>query len=671
MCSSLHLFLSRSDRRSRHSAFDRESSYAFSSLPKHAHFLSLSLFLFALAHKEPLAMPPRQQRKVRVKSSLSAFADADDSDDEKHHHQREEETNDGELPLVSFKGDTRVRTQHRPSFVPKEVQRKKDEKDTAPSENDADDDADDDDENVSKKRKRRCVGEEGEGKEEKKLETRARRDEYEQEHQQQQQQRGQPHNPLSSNVIVKNLPSREDFESLFREESGRARQLFERKILEAFSAFGPIASLSIKKSGNGYNSNSNNKGGSSMAFMAFVAKSSAENAIEKMNSGQFLFYGVKLEASLGGAVVVSEKVWPPAPVTEIRKIANDEDEPDEDDEESRRMLYLDENIHMRGEVAARLTAPAPFVNFDAEHREEEEEGIVKVRFPKDYAQMKRIDITATFVTEDGKAVEHRIKARKKDDPDFAFLFDTIEENEETVYYLWRVFSLANGDSLTSFRTDPFRMFTPNGKIWVPPAGGIEMAPKHNSSSAKDSMLLSAQWPTSNGAGIGASSSLVDYNLDRGETQNALSETDQKHLQELLSLLTLERERVREVTTFAIDHAICAEEVVAKLREEMDAQKESQKPLEAQVSLLYAFSDVLHNASAPVKHASSYRMVIKRALPDVFKALGESLKHCGVIAKPPFMTRVLRVCKAWREWYAFDVSFCDELEETFLGDKVVQ
>jgi len=408
-----------------------------------------------------------------------------------------------------------------------------------------------------------------------------------------------------------------------------------------------------------------------MAFMAFVAKSSAENAIEKMNSGQFLFYGVKLEASLGGAVVVSEKVWPPAPVTEIRKIANDEDEPDEDDEESRRMLYLDENIHMRGEVAARLTAPAPFVNFDAEHREEEEEGIVKVRFPKDYAQMKRIDVTATFVTEDGKAVEHRIKARKKDDPDFAFLFDTIEENEETVYYLWRVFSLANGDSLTSFRTDPFRMFTPNGKIWVPPAGGIEMAPKHNSSSAKDSMLLSAQWPTSNGAGIGASSSLVDYNLDRGETQNALSETDQKHLQELLSLLTLERERVREVTTFAIDHAICAEEVVAKLREEMDAQKESQKPLEAQVSLLYAFSDVLHNASAPVKHASSYRMVIKRALPDVFKALGESLKHCGVIAKPPFMTRVLRVCKAWREWYAFDVSFCDELEETFLGDKVVQ
>ena len=123
----------------------------------------------------------------------------------------------------------------------------------------------------------------------------------------------------------------------------------------------------------------------------------------------------------------------------------------------------------------------------------------------------------------------------------------------------------------------------------------------------------------------------------------------------------------EVTTFAIDHATCAEEVIAKLKKEMVAQKASQQ-LEAQVSVLYAFSDVLHNASAPVKHASSYRMVIKRALPDVFKMLGESLKLCGVIAKPPFMTRVLRVCKAWREWYAFDVSFCDELEDTFLGNK---
>ena len=55
----------------------------------------------------------------------------------------------------------------------------------------------------------------------------------------------------------------------------------------------------------------------------------------------------------------------------------------------------------------------------------------------------------------------------------------------------------------------------------------------------------------------------------------------------------------EVTTFAIDHATCAEEVIAKLKEEMVAQKASQK-LEAQVSVLYAFSDVLHNGAGKTR-----------------------------------------------------------------------
>ena len=619
-------------------------------------------------------IPTNKQKKKKIKT-LAAFDDDDDDDEEEEvgdKRKSDDTRNDEPLPKLVI-GDKRVRTgTYMPSFVPKENATRNEE---AKVENEAmNDEANGGDDDVAK-RKRTFVGD-GEAfcvsrDEEKKLgEKRARANDHQ----------NQKH-ALSSNVIVKNLPSREDFESLFPKESVRTRQLFERKMLESFSAFGPIASLSIKKSGGGgsSNNNNNNNGSSSMAFLAYLTKSSAENAIEKINSGQFLFYGVQLEANLGGAVVVLEKVWPPAPLAVMEKrrtFANDnydderEGEYDDDvDDESRRVLYLDENIHTRGEVQEHFTAAVPSnVSADNPEEEKEKEGIVNVRFPKDYAQMKRIDVTATFVAEDGKAIEHRIKAKKKEDPDFAFLFDTIEENEETVYYLWRVFSLANGDSLTSFRTEPFRMFAPNGKIWMPPVEGIKMAPKDNSNSnGKDLMSLSAQWPTSNGAGVGASSSLVDYNLDRGEAQKALSETDQKRLKELLTLLTLERDRVRELTTFAIDHAICAEEIIAKLKEEMEAQKESHK-LEAQVSLLYAFSDVLHNASAPVKHASSYRMVIKRALPEVFKALGESLKHCGVIAKPPFMTRVLRVCKAWREWYAFDVSFCDELEETFLSDK---
>ena len=587
--------------------------------------------------------------------TLAAFDVDDDSDEHEKNDTRDDaDDSDDAYPVPKLIGDKRVRTRYMPSFVPKDAKKtteRRDVKTTADAEG-TNRGAGDDGANVLWKQRRK-LGDVSPQEEEKEEEEEKKEEKDEDaEHEKETTRR------LSTNVIVKNLPSRDDFESLFPKERGH-QQLFEKKVLESFAVFGPIASLSIKKSGY-------NNGASAIAFVAFVAKSSAGNAIEKMNSGQFMFYGVQLEARLCEAVVVMEKVWPPMPAE--RKVNDGDDLEDDDDDESRRMLYLDENIHTRGEVKVHLTARVPVLNdlSGTNYTNEREEGIVKVRFPKDYAQMKRIDVTATFAAEDGKGLEHRIKAKKKEDPNFAFLFDTIEENEETVYYLWRVFSLANGDSLTTFRTDPFRMFAPNGKVWVPPVGGIAIAPKdpcdHGHIGANDTTM---QWPTSNGAGIGAP--LVDYALDRGETHNKLSETDKKRFEELVSLLTLERERVGEVTTFAIDHATCAEEVIAKLKEEMVAQKASQK-LEAQVSVLYAFSDVLHNASAPVKHASSYRMVIKRALSDVFKILGESLKLCGVIAKPPFMTRVLRVCKAWREWYAFDVSFCDELEETFLGRK---
>ena len=44
------------------------------------------------------------------------------------------------------------------------------------------------------------------------------------------------------------------------------------------------------------------------------------------------------------------------------------------------------------------------------------------------------------------------------------------------------------------------MFAPNGKVWVPPVGGIAIAPKdpcdHGHIGANDTTM---QWPTSNGA----------------------------------------------------------------------------------------------------------------------------------------------------------------------------
>ncbi len=48
---------------------------------------------------------------------------------------------------------------------------------------------------------------------------------------------------------------------------------------------------------------------------------------------------------------------------------------------------------------------------------------------------------------------------------FGFLFDM--DSPDGRYYRWKVFSLAMGDELETYRTSPFQM-TPNGPWWIPP-----------------------------------------------------------------------------------------------------------------------------------------------------------------------------------------------------------
>lgn len=50
-------------------------------------------------------------------------------------------------------------------------------------------------------------------------------------------------------------------------------------------------------------------------------------------------------------------------------------------------------------------------------------------------------------------------------PEFNFLYDV--RSPEHAYYRWRVYSLACGDSLRSWRVEPFVMVEASNK-WVPP-----------------------------------------------------------------------------------------------------------------------------------------------------------------------------------------------------------
>lgn len=58
-----------------------------------------------------------------------------------------------------------------------------------------------------------------------------------------------------------------------------------------------------------------------------------------------------------------------------------------------------------------------------------------------------------------------IMERERGNPTYAFLFDLASPLHH--YYRWRVFSFAQGDTLTRWRVDPFVMVQ-GGPRWLPP-----------------------------------------------------------------------------------------------------------------------------------------------------------------------------------------------------------
>eukprot|EP01062_Namystynia_karyoxenos_P051420 TRINITY_DN40369_c0_g1_i2.p1 TRINITY_DN40369_c0_g1~~TRINITY_DN40369_c0_g1_i2.p1 ORF type:complete len:465 (+),score=70.19 TRINITY_DN40369_c0_g1_i2:76-1395(+) len=78
-----------------------------------------------------------------------------------------------------------------------------------------------------------------------------------------------------------------------------------------------------------------------------------------------------------------------------------------------------------------------------------------------------VDSLAVGVARHGAMFENAVKCREGDNPHFQFLFATSGTDAVHCYYRWRVYSLLQGDSVTSWRTEPFQMVM-GGELWVPP-----------------------------------------------------------------------------------------------------------------------------------------------------------------------------------------------------------
>ncbi|KAI5669139.1 hypothetical protein M9H77_18992 [Catharanthus roseus] len=250
-----------------------------------------------------------------------------------------------------------------------------------------------------------------------------------------------------------------------------------------------------------------------------------------------------------------------------------------------------------------------------------------------------IDTMALYVLDGGCAFEQAIMERGRGNPLFSFLFEL--GSKEHTYYVWRLYSFAQGDTLQRWRTEPFIMITGSGR-WIPPPLPTQKGPEHEKEAG-----------TTYAAGKSR----------RVELERTLTDAQRDEFEDMLRALTLERAQIKEAMGFALDNADAAGEVVEVLTESLTLKE---TPIPTKVARLMLVSDILHNSSAPVKNASAYRTKFEATLPDIMESFNNLYRSItGRITAEALKERVLKVLQVWADWFLFSDAYVNGLRATFL------
>ncbi|KAJ0090699.1 hypothetical protein Patl1_12602 [Pistacia atlantica] len=261
--------------------------------------------------------------------------------------------------------------------------------------------------------------------------------------------------------------------------------------------------------------------------------------------------------------------------------------------------------------------------------------------PEDHHLLHVIDTMALYVLDGGCAFEQAIMERGRGNPLFHFLFEL--GSKEHTYYVWRLYSFAQGDTLQRWRTEPFIMITGSGR-WIPPPLPIAKSPEHEKES---------------GTTFAAGRSRVL----RVEPERTLTDSQRDEFEDMLRALTLERSLIKEAMGFSLDNADAAGEIVEVLTESLTLKE---TPIPTKVARLMLVSDVLHNSSAPVKNASAYRTKFEATLPDIMESFNDLYRSItGRITAEALKERVLKVLQVWSDWFLFSDAYVNGLRATFL------
>ncbi|CAH9110859.1 unnamed protein product [Cuscuta europaea] len=390
-------------------------------------------------------------------------------------------------------------------------------------------------------------------------------------------------------------------------------QVDENFLLRTFGRFGPIASVKIMWP----RTDEEKRRQRNCGFVAFMNRADAQAAKDEMQG--VIVYEYELKIGWGKSVSLPSQALPAPPPGHMA-------------------------IRSKEGSTVILSGPAgpPVTSVPSQNSElvlTPNVPDITVVLPDDDHVRHVIDTMALYVLDGGCAFEQAIMERGRGSPLFTFLFEL--GSKEHTYYVWRLYSFAQGDTLQRWRTEPFIMITGSGR-WIPPSlpstKGVDQEKEGGSTYA-----------------AGRSR--------RVEVERTLTDAQRDEFEDMLRALTLERRQIKDAMGFALDNADAAGEVVEVLTESLTL-KETQPP--SKIARLMLVSDILHNSSAPVKNASAYRTKFESTLPDVIESFNDLYRSItGRMTAEALKERVLKVLQVWADWFLFSDAYINGLRATFL------
>ncbi|GKY94615.1 hypothetical protein MPSEU_000427000 [Mayamaea pseudoterrestris] len=303
---------------------------------------------------------------------------------------------------------------------------------------------------------------------------------------------------------------------------------------------------------------------------------------------------------------------------------------------------------------------------------------IHVRAPSNPQRLQLISSVATFVAKDGSQMELNLLQQYHSNiaPDFDFLVSATTSQlpscrEDHIYYKWRVYSFAQGDSWHVWKTTPFQLVH-GGCYWIPPSVDLAAARREQEAQRVQQEEMERQKRERRMQGH-QQKVLIGCHTGNYYLLNHLNREDLQDFHRLTRVeLCGSRESVAQAMSFCFEKSGAADQISTLLKVLLTETTEGDENMDAVIARLYLLSDILYNSQQPgVKNAFRYRDAIERLAPDVFDSLHRFGQDLGRMKLNKLARVVRNLLLAWQGWDVFHTSFIDELRARFDGGVILE